>query len=151
MILLPARPSRLERNVDAPVPRKRKVLRPSGGFFWGLPGIIKTSKNSPAALKFFLLIEFSFNQRLWRCLRKQLTASPAFRRRPHKVFYYLPSPHPDHALERWQRAGPALTPDDEGVIANAMAKGGPREIKAYFVGLLHVALTPFAKIVHDAR
>ncbi len=57
----------------------------------------------------------------------------------------------DHALERWQRAGPALTPEDGCVIANAMAKGGPREIKAYFVGLLHFALNPLAKIVHDAR
>ena len=60
-------------------------------------------------------------------------------------------PPSDHALERWQRAGPALTPADECVIANAMAKGGPREIKAYFVGLLHFALNPLAKIVHDAR
>jgi hypothetical protein len=60
-------------------------------------------------------------------------------------------PPSDHALERWQRAGPALTPEDECVIANAMAKGGPREIKAYFVGLLHFALNPLAKIVHDAR
>jgi len=56
-----------------------------------------------------------------------------------------------HALERWQRAGPALTPEDECVIANAIAKGGPREIKAYFVGLLHFALNPFAKIVLEAR
>jgi hypothetical protein len=60
-------------------------------------------------------------------------------------------PPSDHALERWQRAGPALTPEDECVIANAMAKGGPREIKAYFVGLLHFALIPFAKIVLEAR
>jgi len=60
-------------------------------------------------------------------------------------------PASDHALERWQRAGPALTPEDECVIANAMAKGGPREIKAYFVGLLHFALNPFAKIVLEAR
>lgn len=60
-------------------------------------------------------------------------------------------PPSDHALERWQRAGPALTPEDGCVIANAMAKGGPREIKAYFVGLLHFALNPLAKIVHDAR
>ena len=57
----------------------------------------------------------------------------------------------EHALERWQRAGPALTPEDGCVIANAMAKGGPREIEAYFVGLLHFALNPLAKIVHDAR
>jgi len=56
-----------------------------------------------------------------------------------------------HALERWQRAGPALTPEDECVIANAIAKGGPREIKAYFVGLIHFALNPLAQIVHDAR
>jgi hypothetical protein len=27
----------------------------------------------------------------------------------------------------------------------------PRQIKAYFVGLLHFALNPLAKIVHDAR
>jgi hypothetical protein len=60
-------------------------------------------------------------------------------------------PPSDHALERWQRAGPALTPEDECVIANAMAKGGPREIKAYFVGLLHFALNPLAKIVLEAR
>ena len=60
-------------------------------------------------------------------------------------------PPSKHALERWQRAGPALTPEDGCVIANAMAKGGPREIKAYFVGLLHFALNPLAKIVHDAR
>jgi hypothetical protein len=60
-------------------------------------------------------------------------------------------PPSNHALERWQRAGPALTPEDKRVIANAMAKGGPREIKAYFVGLLHFALNPLAKIVHDAR
>ena len=60
-------------------------------------------------------------------------------------------PPSEHALERWQRAGPALTPADERVIANAMAKGGPREIEAYFVGLLHFALNPLAKIVHDAR
>jgi hypothetical protein len=60
-------------------------------------------------------------------------------------------PPSGHALERWQRAGPALTQKDERVIANAMAKGGPREIKAYFVGLLHFALNPLAKIVHDAR
>jgi hypothetical protein len=60
-------------------------------------------------------------------------------------------PPSDHALERWQRAGPALTPEDRCVIANAMAKGGPREIKAYFVGLIHFALNPLAKIVHDAR
>jgi hypothetical protein len=59
---------------------------------------------------------------------------------------------PSHdALQRWQRAGPALTREDERVIANAMAKGGPREIKAYFVGLLHFALNPLAKIVHDPR
>jgi hypothetical protein len=64
------------------------------------------------------------------------------------LFSHPPS---DHALERWQRAGPALTPEDETVIANAMAKGGPREIKAYFVGLIHFALNPLAKIVHDAR
>src|SRR5262245_56046753 len=56
-----------------------------------------------------------------------------------------------HALERWQRAGPALTPEDECVIANAIAKGGPPEIKAYFVLLLHFALNPFAKIVLEAR
>jgi hypothetical protein len=60
-------------------------------------------------------------------------------------------PPSDYALERWQRAGPALTPGDECAIANAMATGGPREIKAYFVGLLHFALNPLAKIVHDAR
>jgi hypothetical protein len=60
-------------------------------------------------------------------------------------------PPSKHALERWQRAGPALTPEDECVIANAMAKGGPCEIKAYFVGLIHFALNPLAKIVHDAR
>ena len=60
-------------------------------------------------------------------------------------------PPSKHALERWQRAGPALTPADECVIANAMAKGGPRKIKEYFVGLLHFALNPLAKIVHDAR
>jgi hypothetical protein len=60
-------------------------------------------------------------------------------------------PPSDHALERWQRAGPSLTPEDECVIANATAKGGPREIKAYFVGLIHFALNPLAKIVHDAR
>ena len=60
-------------------------------------------------------------------------------------------PPSEHALERWQRAGPALTPEDECVIANAMAKGGPPEIKAYFVGLLHFALNPFAKIVLEAR
>jgi hypothetical protein len=60
-------------------------------------------------------------------------------------------PPSDHALERWQRAGPALTPEDECVIANAMAKGGPREIKAYLVGLIHFALNPFAKIVLEAR
>jgi len=60
-------------------------------------------------------------------------------------------PPSDHALERWQRAGPALTPEDECVIANAMAKGGPPEIKAYFVLLLHFALNPFAKIVLEAR
>ena len=61
-------------------------------------------------------------------------------------------PPSDYALERWQQAaGPALTPADECVIANAMAKGGPREIKAYFVGLLHFALNPLAKIVHDPR
>ena len=64
------------------------------------------------------------------------------------LFSHPPS---DHALERWQRAGPALTPEDECVIANATAKGGPREIKAYFVGLIHFALNPLAKIVHDAR
>jgi hypothetical protein len=60
-------------------------------------------------------------------------------------------PPSHHALARWQRAGPALTPADERVIANAMAKGGPRKIKEYFVGLLHFALNPLAKIVHDAR
>jgi hypothetical protein len=60
-------------------------------------------------------------------------------------------PPSDHALERWQRAGPSLTPADECVIANAMAKGGPREIKEHFVGLIHFALNPLAKIVHDAR
>jgi hypothetical protein len=60
-------------------------------------------------------------------------------------------PPSEHALERWQRAGPALTPEDERVIANAMAKGGPHEIKAYFVGLLHFALNPIAKIVLEAR
>ena len=60
-------------------------------------------------------------------------------------------PPSDHALERWQRAGPALTPEDQCVIANAMAKGGPPEIKAYFVRLLHFALNPFAKIVLEAR
>jgi hypothetical protein len=32
-----------------------------------------------------------------------------------------------------------------------MAKGGPREITEYFVGLLHIALNPLVKIVHDAR
>src|SRR5262245_12281208 len=53
-------------------------------------------------------------------------------------------PPSDHALERWQREGPALTPDDERVIADAMAKGGLREIKAHFVGLLHFALNPLA-------
>jgi hypothetical protein len=60
-------------------------------------------------------------------------------------------PPSKHALGRWQRAGPALTPADECVIANAMAKGGPREIEAYFVGLLHFVLNPLAKIVDDAR
>jgi hypothetical protein len=64
------------------------------------------------------------------------------------LFARLPS---RHALERWQRAGPALTPEDERIIANARAKGGPREIKAYFVGLIHFALNPLAQIVHDAR
>ena len=64
------------------------------------------------------------------------------------LFAHPPS---KHALKRWQGAGPALMPEDECVIANAMAKGGPREIKAYFVGLLHFALNPLAKIVHDAR
>ena len=60
-------------------------------------------------------------------------------------------PPSDYALERWQRAEPALTAKDGCVIENAMAKGGPREIKAYFVGLIHFALNPLAKIVHDAR
>jgi hypothetical protein len=60
-------------------------------------------------------------------------------------------PPSGHALERWQRAGPALTQKDERVIANAMAKGGPREIKAHFVGLLHFALNPLAKIDLEAR
>jgi hypothetical protein len=64
------------------------------------------------------------------------------------LFSHPPS---DHALEHWQRAGPALMPEDETVIANAMAKGGPRQIKAYFVGLLHFALNPLAKIVLEAR
>jgi hypothetical protein len=64
------------------------------------------------------------------------------------LFSHPPS---DHALEHWQRAETALTPEDECVIANAMAKGGPREIKAYFVGLLHFALNPFAKIVLEAQ
>jgi hypothetical protein len=63
---------------------------------------------------------------------------------------FFPPPS-DHALERWQRAETALTPADECVIANATAKGGPCEIKAYFVGLIHFALNPLAKIVHDAR
>jgi hypothetical protein len=43
-------------------------------------------------------------------------------------------PPSDHALEHWQRAGPALTPEDKRVIANAMAKGGPREIKRILSG-----------------
>jgi hypothetical protein len=60
-------------------------------------------------------------------------------------------PPSDHALQRWQRAGPALTTKDQCVIKNAMAKGGPREITEYFVGLLHIALNPLVKIVHDAR
>ena len=60
-------------------------------------------------------------------------------------------PPSDYALAHWQWAGPALTRADKRVIANAMAKGGPRKIKAYFVGLLHFALNPLAKIVHDAR
>ena len=32
-----------------------------------------------------------------------------------------------------------------------MAKGGTSEIKAYFVGLIQVALNPLAKIVLEAR
>jgi hypothetical protein len=60
-------------------------------------------------------------------------------------------PPSKHALKRWQGEGPALTPADKCVIADAMAKGGPRKIKAHFVGLLHFALNPLAKIVHDAR
>jgi hypothetical protein len=68
---------------------------------------------------------------------------------PQSGLFAQPPSH--HALERWKRAGPALTPEDECVIANATAKGGPREIKAYFVGLIHFALNPLAKIVHDAR
>jgi hypothetical protein len=60
-------------------------------------------------------------------------------------------PPSDHTLEHWQRAETAPTPEDEQTIANAMAKGGPREIKAYFVGLIHLALNPLVKIVYDPR
>jgi len=60
-------------------------------------------------------------------------------------------PPSDHTLEHWQRAETAPTPEDEQTITNAMAKGGTSEIKAYFVGLIQVALNPLAKIVLEAR
>ena len=62
-------------------------------------------------------------------------------------------PPSKHTIERWQRAV-QLTPEDEQVISNALAKAGDNPAlvaETYFTGLIHLALDPLALIAHDVR
>lgn len=66
----------------------------------------------------------------------------------------FPTAPSSYAIERWQRdLAPPLTPADEKVITNAINRCGKNHdgLAAYFIGFVHFALNPLARIRETAR
>jgi hypothetical protein len=60
---------------------------------------------------------------------------------------------PSHrTIEHWQAEQPPLTPDEEQLLATAIACCGvhqPHHLARYFVGLAHLVHNPAARVVHE--